>query len=98
LPLLVPIYHLVVGKDTPLFTPRVTNYSLGLGKMSYAIYIIHFPILIALGATVINPILLIIIGIFLVMLTAWLLEYCLQPAFGTLFKRNWHSSDTVVSH
>lgn len=97
LPLLVPVYHLIFGKDKPLFTPRVTSFSLGLGKMSYAIYVIHFPILFALGTTMINPVLQIIIGTFLVMLTAWLLEYRLQPAVGALFKGHWHSSDTLVS-
>jgi peptidoglycan/LPS O-acetylase OafA/YrhL len=98
LPLLVPIYHSIFGKDKPFFTPRLTSFSLGLGKMSYAIYIIHFPILMALGATMTSPVPVIVVGTILVMLAAWLLEYRLQPAFDTFFKSYWNSSDTVVSH
>jgi peptidoglycan/LPS O-acetylase OafA/YrhL len=97
LPLLVPIYHRIFGKNTPLFTPRVTGFSLGLGKMSYAIYVIHFPILFALGTTLLNPVLQIIFGTILVMLSAWLLEYRLQPAVGALFKSRWPPSHPVVS-
>lgn len=97
LPFLVPLYHLALGREKPLFTPRVTDFSLRLGKMSYAIYIIHFPILFALGTMMINPLALIIVGTVLVILVAWLLEYGLQSAFNSRFRGHWQSSDAAAT-
>ena len=50
---LVPVYHIFFG-DAPFFSPRIARLSLWLGKMSYAIYIIHFPVLLVLGAVMNN--------------------------------------------
>jgi peptidoglycan/LPS O-acetylase OafA/YrhL len=91
---LVPLYRLIFCK-TLFFTPRVTFFSLGIGKMSYAIYIIHFPILIALGTIELNPLLQIVADIGLVFPVAWLLSYRLQPVLAAVFDRLWPAIPTA---
>jgi peptidoglycan/LPS O-acetylase OafA/YrhL len=85
---LVPLYRLIF-RNTPFFTRRVTSFSLAVGKMSYAIYIIHFPILIALGTMVLNPLLQVIADIVLVIPIAWLLVYHIEPLLTVLFDYLW---------
>jgi len=85
---LVPAYRLLFG-DTPFFSPRITRLSLWLGKMSYAIYIIHFPVLFVLGAVMTNPLLLIAADFLVVIPLAWLLTYRLEPILAAIFDRLW---------
>jgi peptidoglycan/LPS O-acetylase OafA/YrhL len=85
---LVPLYRLL-RHDTPFFSPRVVRLSLWLGKMSYAIYIIHFPVLLALAAVLRNPLLLVAADILVVIPLAWGLTYYLEPVLAAIFDRLW---------
>ena len=84
----VPLYRLLFGK-APFFSPGVTRLSLWLGKMSYAIYIIHFPVLLLLGSVMRNPLLQIAADILLVIPLAWVLTYLLEPVLVAIFDWIW---------
>lgn len=86
--LLLPLYRLIRG-NTPFFTPGVKNFALHAGRMSYAVYIIHFPVFIALGAFMTNAILQIVADIAIALPLAWFLEYRVHPACNVLFDRYW---------
>ncbi|MDR3456898.1 MAG: acyltransferase [Verrucomicrobiae bacterium] len=93
---LVPLYRLLC-RDAMFFTPRVTRFSLWLGKMSYAIYIIHFPVLIALGAATKNPLLQVAADICLVIPLAWLLTFYVEPVMVVAFDRLWPASRKPIA-
>src|SRR5581483_9745447 len=71
---LAPMYHLLFP-GSPFSNPRIVAASLWLGKMSYAIYIIHFPLLLLVGTVTMGPLVLIGLDIFLVISLAWLLTF-----------------------
>jgi peptidoglycan/LPS O-acetylase OafA/YrhL len=57
-----------------------------LGKLSYGIYIFHYPLILIFSAILPqNMILLYLVTIGCVFPLAWLLEYKLQPALNKLF-------------
>ncbi len=85
---LAPLYRLIF-RDQPLFTARFTSFSLMLGRMSYAIYIIHFPILLAFAATRLSPAIQIAADIAVVIPLAWFLTYHVEPQLVALFDRMW---------
>jgi peptidoglycan/LPS O-acetylase OafA/YrhL len=85
---IVPLYR-TIFPGSQYFTSGVKEISLCLGKLSYAVYIIHFPLLIALGALITNPFFLIFADVLVVILIAWLLTYHFEPVLATIFDRLW---------
>ena len=66
----------------------ISYISKTLGKLSYGIYIFHYPLILILAAFIPqNMILLYAVTIICVFLAAWLLEYKLQPAINKFFNR-----------
>ena len=94
---LAPLYHFFFS-GSPFSNQRVVAASLWLGKMSYAIYIIHFPLLLLIGAVKMNPLLLIGLDVFLVISLAWFLTFHVEPALVAGFDRIWPRARKPVAN
>jgi peptidoglycan/LPS O-acetylase OafA/YrhL len=66
----------------------ISYISKTLGKLSYGIYIFHYPLILILAAFMPQSmILLYVVTIVCVFLLAWILEYKLQPVINKFFNR-----------
>jgi peptidoglycan/LPS O-acetylase OafA/YrhL len=64
----------------------VNKFSEAIGKHSYAVYILHYPVLLVCSGLIHNTILYIIISVFSVAIITYLAEKSVQPAVVKIFR------------
>ncbi len=85
----VPTVYRFLFRNRPFFNPFITALSLTMGKLSYAVYIIHWPLLILATALISNVSLRLAIVLPIILGFAWFMEFYLQPWMEAWFDTIW---------
>jgi peptidoglycan/LPS O-acetylase OafA/YrhL len=88
---LVPTLYRLIFRERPFFGPRVTTLSLGMGRISYAVYVIHNPLLLFAAALTPSVPLQLMVILPVIFALSWFMEYRLQPWASSWFDVIWPS-------